>query len=340
MLQVHNQTDYETALSVLFDKDGIEAAFLVIKATLLIDQPDQPAETQLPIFYVDEHWGDPESTSVKYPADMTLSKPATDVVLNGTAHAPGSNPTTQVDVQLAVGDTSKTVRVIGDRVWQKGLVGITPSKPAEFVSMPLVYELAFGGADVHPDGREDWAMENPVGRGFLASDKSSNVDGAPLPNLETPGQELKRWSDRPTPAAFGAIAAHWNPRSTLAGTFDEDWEKSRSPFLPTDFNPSFLNAAHPDLICDTYLQGGEAVSIRGVHPEQWIQFALPTKQFRIRYQLAGQESEAEPRLETLLIDTDKREYVMVWRAAVPCPKQSTKLNWIAVDEVSSTNRRA
>ncbi|MCA9139361.1 MAG: DUF2169 domain-containing protein [Planctomycetales bacterium] len=333
MLQIDNQTDYEAGLSVLFDQNGVETAYIVIKATLQIDHPEQVAEEQLPILYADEHWGDPMTTSVKYPADMTLCKPSTDVILNGTAFAPGAYPTAQLDVKLDVGETSKTVRVIGDRVWQKGRGGISPSPPAEFVSMPLVYELAFGGVDVHPDGREDWDERNPVGRGFLASDKSEKSEGSPLPNLEVPGQELKRWSERPTPAGFGAIAAHWLPRSSLAGTYDETWEKKRSPFLPSDFNPSHLNAAHPDLVCDRHLQGGEIVSVSGVHPEQTIRFALPLKQFRIRYHLAGQEAEAEHRLETLLIDTTKREYAIVWRASVPCSKQATKLNWIAIEEL-------
>ncbi len=82
--------------------------------------------------------------------------------------------------------------------------------------MPLVYERAFGGVDQkskHPE--RDWYWPNPVGTGFAVS--RDNLSGVPLPNVEYPDQLITSWNDRPKPAGFGAVAAHWQPRVGLAG---------------------------------------------------------------------------------------------------------------------------
>jgi hypothetical protein len=339
MLQLHNQTSYETALGVFCDPKGVDTAYIVIKATFRLEDPLQSADEVLPIFYSDDYWGDPAKTSIRYPADMTLKKSGTDVILVGSAYAPHGEPVTEMEVSLRIGPKAKMVRVFGDRVWDRFLWRPFPSRSKPFEVMPLVYERAFGGKDSTEDGQEDWVLSNPVGKGFRMEKSKVDLRGLPLPNIEEPSLLIRKWRDRPMPAAFGAIAPHWEPRCSFAGTYDGAWQKQRAPFLPLDFNVRYLNAAHPDLICDVFLQGGESVKIQGVRPDRPYEFVLPAKRFRIRYHLAGKEADAPNDLETVLFDTDEGRFAMVWRAAIPCEKQVLKLRWVVVEELPTSNRR-
>lgn len=40
---------------------------------------------------------------------------------------------------------SKTLRIVGDRVWTKSAGAITPTSPRSFERMPLIYGRAFEG---------------------------------------------------------------------------------------------------------------------------------------------------------------------------------------------------
>lgn len=97
---------------------------------------------------------------------------------------------------------------------------------------------------------------NPIGCGFRVRGSERALTGMPLPNLEDPKHLIDSPKDRPPPAGFGYIHPHWEPRWRYAGTYDEHWKKNRAPYLPTDFDPRFNQAAHPDLSADSYLQGG------------------------------------------------------------------------------------
>jgi hypothetical protein len=78
-----------------------------------------------------------------------------------------------------------------------------------------------------------------------------------------------------SPACFAPVAPNWQPRAGFAGTYDDNWQQTRAPYLPDDYNPRFMNVAPPDLIYPGYLQGGEAVRVIGMHPAGDLGFALP-----------------------------------------------------------------
>ena len=75
---------------------------------------------------------------------------------------------------LRVGDSKKLVAVLGDRVWR----GSNPTPPQPFVSIPLVYERAYGGS--YTAGERLFCEErNPVGVGFLGKRSKSDLAGQP-----------------------------------------------------------------------------------------------------------------------------------------------------------------
>ena len=333
MLQIHNLTKYEAGISLLYDREGAETLYVSLKATFRLDVPQESADEPLPLFYTDEYWDDPLTSSIRYPTDAILKRAATDVILNGSACAPNGKPVKEMTVSLRVANKEQSVQVFGDRFWERGMLSHRISEPIPFERMPLLYERAFGGRDTNNDEKEDWEARNPVGMGFRMSNSSHDLSDVPLPNLEHPKQRMSSWKDRPTPAGFGALAPWWEPRRSLAGTYDDAWQKQRSPFLPTDFHERFLNAAHPDLICDGYLQGGEPFHIEGVRPDGPFDFALPKKNFRFRYLLGQSENETPNDLELVFIETDEQRFAMVWRAAILCEKRVPELAWVLIEEV-------
>src|SRR5215831_8065894 len=88
----------------LLDESGRQLLAEVIQTTSVIESRGQLtlAEKQTPINPAGEHYGKPEESSYKYEPEFAFMKPATDVVLIGSAYPrwPGD---TEVNVSLHVG---------------------------------------------------------------------------------------------------------------------------------------------------------------------------------------------------------------------------------------------
>src|SRR5437667_10570790 len=130
MLQFKNATPFQGTIYPMPDAEGIDTVFAVVKATLVLGERLALADKQLPVTLADEYHGEPGKTSIKTPSDVSLTKPATDVLLHGTAYAPRGHPTTHMDVSLTAGSVRKTVRVLGERVWERRAVVASMWSPA------------------------------------------------------------------------------------------------------------------------------------------------------------------------------------------------------------------
>ena len=312
---------------LVLDTRGEETLLVVVKASFDITPGKVSlAEEQDGIVLADDYHGEPGQSSIRHAGDGVLFKPSTDVVLIGSAHAPGGRPCTRLDVVLKVGKVAKTVRVFGDRRWERGLVSPRASEPAPFERVPLVYERSFGGTDATVRESE---RRNPVGVGFRGKKSALPTVGVPLPNLEDPAQLIGQPADRPAPAGFGFIAPHWEPRSKYAGTYDQAWMDDRAPLLPPDYDPRFQQVAPTGQVCAGYLAGGEPVEVRNASPSGLLGFPLPKLQIEV---LLGME---EPRaldikLDTVVIDGDRARLVMTWRGSAPMHGQVYDVEWIKV----------
>ena len=212
MLQLKNSTPFKAQIMLLPNRGGIDTLYTVVKGTFTLGESLGLAEEQVPVTLADEYHGDPTASSIRAASDVSIGKPSTDVVINGSAWAPGGNPTWQMDVSASVGPVAKSIRVFADRVWDVGSGVATISWVAPFVRMPLVWERAFGGTDVTDKGA---VMEprNPAGAGFRASDGTKPLAGLPLPNVEDPRALISGPGDSPAPAGFAPIAPNWEPRA-------------------------------------------------------------------------------------------------------------------------------
>jgi hypothetical protein len=324
MLQLKNSTPFSAALLLLPDRRGIDTLYAVVKATVTIGESFSIADEQVAVTLADQHHADPATSSIRVPSDISLEKAGTDVLLTGSAWAPGGRPTWQMDASVSVGPVSKTVRVFGDRVWDAGSVGATVAWVAPLVRMPLVWERAFGGADKTEKGPTA-EPRNPVGIGFRVSGSAKPLAGLPLPNIEDPAALMSSWKDAPAPACFAPIGAHWLPRRAFAGTYDEAWEKNRAPYLPDDFDPRFLQVAPTGLVTPRHLNGGETVDLRGVTPGGALRFPLPTIGVDVTYRLDRGTEMRPAALDTLIIEPDAGRLIMVWRAALTCDKKALRV---------------
>lgn len=324
MLQLKNETPFQSTIYLIPDAEGIDCLFTVVKATLTVGEQLSLSQPQLPVTLADAYRGEPGASSIKQPSDVGLIKPGTDVMLLGSAHAPASRAITQMDVSIAAGPLRKTVRVFGDRVWERRGPGHAVSQPAPFETMPLIWERAFGGTD--RAGSETRAEpRNPVGAGYRAKDGEKPLDGLPLPNLEDPEHPIRSWKDAPPPACFGPICGHWEPRKAHAGTYDERWQQKRAPFLPKDFDPRFCQLAPPGLVAPGYLSPGTWVEVRGATASGSLRFQLPPVLVQVTY-LLDQEPQVQPgNLDMVLIEPDEDRLVLVWRAALRCDKKALRV---------------
>lgn len=328
MLQLKKNIPFEAGFAVFPDQRAVDSLIACIKATFTISNHGKVAiaADQAPLVYADEYWGEPGVSSLKYAGEMHLPKPATDIVLIGHAQIKDRRPVRQLEVMLTAGHLKKVVRVTGDRWW----VSSRPTPPMSFETMPLIYERAFGGCH-EINGKVLYEPRNPVGRGFAGNRRNKALDKLPLPNLEDPRQLLTDPAQQPPPAGFGYISPSWLPRKQYAGTYDATWQKKRAPYLPRDFDARFFNAAHPELICSGYLQGGEPIQIMNVSPHGPLVFKLPTCRMQVSVTVAGSVETPALNLETIIIEPDAQRFSMIWRGIMACDKKALKIEQITMD---------
>jgi uncharacterized protein YjbI with pentapeptide repeats len=276
------------------------AATFVVKATFKLHPGQSPTQdgVELEGPTGDVHWDDDDTKSLKYPADFVPMKPRADVMLVGSAHAPGGVPAKSLKVRFKVGNFSKSIEVIGSRAWE-GMLSSKTTPPESFTSMPLRYENTIGGPS---------EPRNPVGQNYKTTP----------PTLLLP-QKPKELNRDLSPACFGPIARSWAPRNENLGTYNKKWVQTRWPWLPEDFDWAHFNAAPRDQQLDVFLRGDEEIVLENLHPIHsdfrtrlpglrarcFFHDKLPDGTIRFR--------EVPLKLDTLWINTDEEKLILVWR---------------------------
>ena len=291
---------------------------------------------QLPLANGDTHVGDSEEPKVHYESDFVPFKPRADFLCVGKAYAPAGRPVHECMVTFGVGKWSKTIRVIGNRVWRAQFKNwlVSLSDPEPFVSMPISFEYAFGGADPHLTKEPQTYAPNPIGKGYCKSEKG--IDGLPLPNLEDPAHPIKSWKDQPRPMAFGPVGRTWQPRLRKAGTYDEKWMKERAPLLPLDFDQGYYNCAPEDQQLAGYLRGDEEVRVTSMHPKH-PNFVSRLPGIRVRCLFhrnlrSDLIEELKMNLDTLWIDMEQLQMVLVWRGRIKSADLPEDTTFLTVQE--------
>ncbi|HZN60893.1 MAG TPA: DUF2169 domain-containing protein [Planctomycetota bacterium] len=320
MWAVDNQTPFAVERGWTTGLDGRDLWIVVVKGTFLLkpDGATEPAPKQLPPNLAPRHRGEPDKTSLLLDTDFVLSKPNTDVLLEGHAWAPGGREAPQVDLMMKVGPIKRIASVFGDRTWKPGTFGMKLDEPKPFAKMPLTWERAFGGTDKIAENPKlhDWEPRNPVGRGFAV--RPEYLQGQLAPNLEDPTDLIKSPKQRPKPMGFGPVDRVWMPRRLHAGTFDEKWEKERQPLYPKDFDVRFNQCAPEDQQAKGYLKGGEPVELFNVSASGALRFRLPSVELGLQTRIGDDTIDHRAVLYTVILEPDIPRVALVWHTSVPC----------------------
>ena len=326
MLQLKNTTPFAADTAIFPNEQGVDSVYVIVKATFKIGTQWTLAEEQRGPTEKDIYWLEPDNSSIKFASDYHLGKLTSDVIIVGQAYASQGQSSDELDVNVSVGQVSKTIRVYGDRIWQQGRI----SAPKPFKTMPMIYEKAFGGKHVVDHKTQSACMRNPLGCGFAGNRSVREMEGVPLPNLEDPEQLIRKHTDQPQPACMAYTGASWQPRSNYVGTYDEKWKTQRAPYLPENFDKRFFSMAHDDLVYPGFIQGGEAVEITNMHPSGDLKFNLPRIKLVSKINISDRVESPEFQLETLVIEPDQLLLSMVWKAQLVCDKEVLKINDVGI----------
>ena len=303
------------------EPSGAERLVVAVKGTFTLPRRgEEPklAEEQVPLTDADKFTGEPGLSAVAAECDWALYKPRCDILLNGSAYAPGGKPAQRVQIGIKVGAWQKVFTVVGDRNWRGGPVP-RAGTPEPFEVMPISYDRAFGGVDnFHPDPAQHRAyLPNPVGRGYHRLLDPHLVDNTPMPNTEESNAPVTTPNGDYRPMSFGAIGRNFLARYPLAGTYDQNWQDNVFPFLPADFNPAYFQAAPEEQQVDK-IAGGEPVILLNLTLDGRRDFQLPQVDVPVVFfRRKGGREEVKSAIDTVLIEPDMRRLSLVWRASLP-----------------------
>jgi len=310
----------KTPLAVMaFPKVDLDGdPFLVVVAKgifdIIKDESAKLSEQRASIRIVAVAWEKQTPSSLRYEDDLAPFKVGTDVIVNGTAYAPGGARLPSWRAGLQVGAFKKDVTVTGPRAWvHTPLLGWSLTETIPVQRVPLRYEHAFGG---------EGFQGNPIGRGHCDVRRADRSRAIEAPQVLTAEGRTPMLGEEYPVEGFSAIVKSWQPRRARAGTFDQEWAAQGGKSLPIDFDGSFWNAAHPDLCLGSFLRGAEDVTLTALHPEHTrLCFRLPSLVVAVGVVYSSGYRHGVPaRLDTLLIEPDEMRAELSWRAALPMQK--------------------
>ncbi|MFL0799235.1 MAG: DUF2169 domain-containing protein [Agarilytica sp.] len=317
MLELNNKTPFHVSFAPIATLEGVDALSVFFSASLqLLDGRWSVCEGQVAAPLADEYIGEDVVSSIKYPSLLGVSKPATDLIVNGAAVSPGQNSVKALEASIEVLDRKVALHVFGDRVWNRGVI----TEPKPFQRLPLIWENAYGGAE-EIEGELECFAHNPIGKGWKPDSASEeDFQGVFLPNIEWPDQRLSAFAQRPRPAGLGALSVTLPARARFAGTYDESWKKTRAPFLPADFNPAFFNAAIPELQIPHGLKGGETIRLINLNEQGECVFNLPVLSPIGEVYFSKGTFSLNFKLITVVVETEKMIVRMFWQGLSPIPR--------------------
>lgn len=324
MWSLSNKTPFAAERIWGRDINGWHQWIVAVKGTYTIGEQGELtlADAQSPPLLAPEYYGEPGESSLRYDADLLPAKPCTDVILNATAYAPDGKPSVEFAVGVGIHGRRKILKVLGERHWEKTVMGMKPSTPMPVTRVPIQYERAYGGWDkADPDpARQKWDARNPVGLGVFS--QASAQEGRPLHQLEYLNGDVTGTG----PAGFGAIDSFWSPRRELAGTYDKAWQQNRHPLLPLDWQPQSLQCAPRDQQSEKPLRGGETIELFNLTPQGRLQFTLPRVYLTFTTYIHGRVEEHRAQLASVIIEPDERTLKMVWTTVLLCRNEGDYLD--------------
>ena len=324
---IDNRTPFDVQPHVQLNADGQEVLVVMLSAsfTAEADGTVRPADEPLKVAYADVPMGDPALSSNRYEADIAPFKPMPEVLVTGSAHAPGGRPAAAVMVGLQIGAVRKLLQVTGDRLRHLGAY----SQPHPFQTMPLIWERTYGGTT----GAGSVEQRNPVGIGHEGAHSADPSVLSEVANITRPDQVVNAADARPEPVGFGPLGRGWRPRLALAGTYDQAWLDQQWPLPPQDLDPRYHLCAPLDQQSPSIGPGVTATLINMTPEGRW-EFRLPRLTAPVRLFRGDAMEETEFRPDTVLIEPDLRRVTLKARLSFVIRRNSPRLREIMIGHVS------
>ena len=333
--QLDMELDNQTIFSAMLFRGGIDenrfAASVMARVTYdIIDgqleiSEEQPWETSP---------GPWECEYGPMDSDEVIYKDGVDVLVFGSARAPGGNSQGRINLTIEVGNEfRREIVVFGDRVWEQDGERLVPSEPKPFSEMPLTLAHAFGGSDEWDELPIPFSS-NPDGMGYYL--EAENAMGKPLPNLEDPDHLIASWEDQPDPVAVAPVTPSFGPRLREGVIFDEETGAM------TELRPCFYNAASPPMISPP-VSAGERVTIDGVLDAGPLSFVLPNTRLMVRLAFDDEVIERPLAIDQIGIEPDKQRVFIAYRYPfryVMIPKQKRSCVLEHLENNADTGREA
>jgi hypothetical protein len=295
----------------------------------------RPLDKPRPARVGDRFQGRPIFSAIDLPTDLIPFKPHGEIVICG--HARSAVPRPHWDVEVALGDWSKSLRVFGPRNWRQGVLGWSVSDPALTQLARLDYAAAYGGHVELPPaeaGKDPLVIAhgpNPGGTGWLGKGHGQALNKqqkhalkgfAQTKEVVAPAIEPVAWlsQHRPPgqdvkPQSFGAMPA-WSERrmAYLRGTQPP---KPDQTGYGDDFNMNHWQQAASDQWLPRAALPGAALHLRGVFEEGDAVYRIPRPQ-TLSYVRSRQALNAvlESDIDTLVLDADERVLEVIERRLV------------------------
>ncbi|MDO3379338.1 DUF2169 family type VI secretion system accessory protein [Geoalkalibacter halelectricus] len=333
MYQLDNHSAWSAALYPGWSRAGERQFTLVIKAGFSFDSHGRLTPLPQPAIEETDHYrGEPGTSSLAAACETVPFKQGAELLLLGTAQAPGGGRTVgevEISLQREGGQSwSKVLRVFGRRRWKAKLLMAVPGDPEPLDAVPLIYENAYGGCD--PADPEKIFPANPVGRGY--SDKGQRLKGLELPQIEIGPRFITGPTTRPVPAGFGPLSPLWEPRLGAFTLLDEAAAQRGGCPWGKEVAADLFNAAPPDQRFAQPFVGGERILLRGLVADapQGVPLHVPPLLPDVGVNRAGTWERLEVSCDTLVIDADRQELCLVFRAALPWDVKKPQNGWVIV----------
>ena len=241
-----------------------------------------------------------EVDGVELPADAGYGKAGIDLLVIGSAHAPGGRPRRAMIAGVAIDEHEYGLAIIGDRRWERSWTGWSMSDPDPFVEMPMDWSRAYGG-HARVQGGEVPCVDNPVGRGYIL--ELDGAEGVALPNVEDPTALIRDIRDRPRPVSF-----HPLPMGTsyAADALAEARARGRN------VSRAMFNSAIPTHRLPRYPAGAE-LRLCNLTPRPAPGYVLPNTSMIAEVTIGGARRELQGEIDTILLRPARRELVLTHR---------------------------
>lgn len=254
-----------------------------------------------------------------YPSDAMFIKVGVSVCATGFVY-PRDRDAGQATAVLGVGGVEAAITAFGPRVWEQSALSgaLAPSRPLPFERVAMTWENAFGGMTEEPaailqvDGEEAFlpAHENGYPLNFDGTGFYTDVRRAlhqPLPQLEHPGQLLRRWDDHPEPVCFAPCPLWSGLRAGFVMKGDQ---------LDVDAIHRVPSRAAPRTTFDK-IEPGTPIRLWGMRPGgAALAFAAPPSPVAVDLTVGGAPERVVPALDAVDIDAEAAEVRLVYRASV------------------------